>query len=83
MCEQCQRIYLLAHPDSAKRIRSTQRSESQIAYHLRCMCKGERYFDRRQILAYRVSEYTCSRGYADRDEYDPLPNQNLPKTRGT
>jgi hypothetical protein len=82
MCEKCERVYLLAHPDSAKRIQFTPRSDSQPAYRLTCMCKQERYFDRAQTLAYRVSEYTCSRGYAERDEYDAIPNQKLPKTRG-
>ena len=83
MCGKCERIYLLAHPDNAKRIQLTAQSESRLAYHLTCMCKGERYFDRAQILAYRVSEYTCSRGYAERDEYHSIPNQKLPQTRGS
>ena len=82
MCEKCERIYLLAHPDSAKRIQFTPRSEPRPPYLLKCMCKVERYFDRAHTLAYRVSEYSCSRGYADRDEYDAIPNQRFPVTRG-
>ena len=83
MCEKCERIYLLAHPDSVKRIQFTPRSDPRPPYRLTCMCKVERYFDRAQTLPYRVSEYTCSRGYADRNEYDALPNQKFPVTRGS
>lgn len=82
MCEKCERIYLLSHPDSVKRIQFTPRSDPQPPYRLTCMCKVERYFDRAQTFPYRVSEYTCSRGYADRNEYDAVPNQKFPVTRG-
>jgi hypothetical protein len=81
MCEKCERIYLLANPNSAKRIQFTPRSDSHPPYRLKCMCRAERYFDRAQTLAYRVSEQACSRGYADRDEYDGIPNQQFPETR--
>ena len=81
MCEKCERIYLLAHPDSAKRIEFTPRSDPRPAYRLTCMCKTERYFDRGNILPYRVSGYTCLRGYADRDEYDAVPTRNVSVTR--
>ncbi len=73
MCERCERIYLLAHPDNAKRIRFTPRSGTHPPYRLTCMCRVKRYFDKGQTLAYRVSEDTCSRGYADRAEYDAIP----------
>jgi len=81
MCERCERIYLLAHPDGANRIQFTPLSDPHPPYRLKCMCRAERYFDRAQTLPYRVSEYTCSRGYADRDEYETIPNQKFPQTR--
>jgi len=68
MCEKCERIYLLAHPNSAKRIQFTPGPILGPPYRLTCMCKMERFFDRAQTLPYRVSESTCSLGYADRDE---------------
>ena len=77
MCEKCERIYLLAPPDSAKRVQFTPRSDPRPSYRLTCICRMERYFDKAQTLPYRVSEYTCSRGYADRGEYDAVLNQNL------
>ena len=83
MCEKCERIYLLAHPDSAKWIRFTPpQSDSHPPYRLTCICKGERSFDRAQTLPYRVSDYICTLGYAGRDEYDAIPGQKLPKSRG-
>lgn len=81
MCEKCERIYLLAHPDSAKRIQFTPRSDTRLPYRLTCMCKTERYFDKGHTFPYRVSGYTCLRGYADRDEYHAIPNQNVSVTR--
>ena len=83
MCERCERIYLLAHPDSAKRIQFTHRSHPHPPYRLTCICRMDRYFDRAQTLACRVSEDICSRGYADRDEYDIVPNQKFSVTRGS
>jgi hypothetical protein len=65
MCEKCERIYLLAHPDSAKRIRFTPRSDPQPPYRLTCVCRMERYFDLAHSFAYRVSEDACTVGYAD------------------
>jgi hypothetical protein len=76
MCEKCERIYLLAHPDSAKRIQFTVRSDPHPPYRLTCMCGVGRYFDKSQTVPYRLSEYICSRGYADRDEYDAIPIRN-------
>jgi len=81
MCEKCERIYLLAHPDSAKRIQFTHGSDPHPRYRLTCICKVERDFDRAQTFPYRVSEHICTRGYADREEYDPLPNQKFSVTR--
>ena len=74
MCEKCERIYLLAHRDSGKRIRFTPSPDPHPRYRLTCICKVERDFDRAQTSPYRVSEHTCSRGYAERDEYDAIPN---------
>ena len=83
MCEKCERIYLLAHPDSGKRIRFTpSTSDSHPPYQLTCICRGERYFDKAHTLPYRVSEYTCTLGYADRDEYIAVPSQKSPTSRG-
>jgi hypothetical protein len=73
MCDKCERIYLLAHPDSAKRIRFTPRSHPHPQYLLACICKAERYFDKAQTFACRVSEYTCGLGYAGRREYEVIP----------
>jgi hypothetical protein len=67
MCEKCERIYLLAHPDNAQRIQFT-RSEPY-PYRLKCLCRAERHFDHAQLLAYMVSERVCDDGYADRNEY--------------
>ena len=75
MCEKCERIYLLPHPDSAERIEFTPRSDPHPPYRLTCVCKAERRFDKRQTLPYRVSEFACVRGYAGRDEYDAIPNR--------
>ena len=82
MCERCERIYLLAHPDMSKWIRfAPMRSDSHRPYRLTCICREERSFDRAQTLPYRVSEYTCTLGYADRDEYVAIPSQRLQKSR--
>ena len=75
MCEKCERIYLLAHLDSPKRIQFTPGSDPHPRYRLTCICKVERHFDSAQTKPYRVSGYACSKGYADRDEYDVIPNQ--------
>jgi len=75
MCEKCERIYPLAHPAGAKRIKLTLRSASHPRYRLTCQCKEERYFDRAQTLPYRVSEYACSRGDAERNDDDAIPSQ--------
>src|ERR1700756_5671095 len=64
MCEKCKRIYLVAHPDSAKRIHLTSGSEPHPPYRLTCICTAERCFDSAQTLPYRVSDLTCNRGYA-------------------
>jgi hypothetical protein len=80
MCEKCERIYVLAHPNTAKRIQFAPRSDPHPPYRLTCMCKAERYFDRAHTFPYRVSDSTCTRGYADRDEYDAIPDQKFRET---
>jgi hypothetical protein len=74
MCDKCERIYLLAHPDTAKWIRFTPGSDPHPRYRLTCICNAERYFDSEQTNPYRVSEFTCIRGHADRNGYDAIPN---------
>ena len=81
MCETCERIYLLAHPDSAKRIRFTRGSVPHPPFRLTCICNAERCFDRPQTLPYRVSEDICGQGYADPDEYEAIPYAKSPETR--
>jgi hypothetical protein len=75
VCEKCERIYLVAHPDRAKWILFTAGSGPHPPFRLTCICRAERYFDQRQILPYRVSEYICGQGYAERDEYDAIPQR--------
>jgi hypothetical protein len=79
-CETCERIYLVAHPDSAKRIRYTPRPDLHPPYQLRCLCNVDQYFSRAQILPYRVSDYACSRGFAERNQYETLPNRQFSET---
>ena len=80
-CEACERIYLVAHPDSANRIRRIARSDLQPPYRLRCVCCNvDQYFDRAQTLPYRVSDYAVSRGFAERNQYEPIPNRQFSET---
>ena len=81
-CENCERIYLLAHPDTAKKIWRSPRSDLHPPYRLRCVCCNvDQYFDKRQTLPYRVSDYTVSRGFAERNQYEPVPNRKVSATR--
>jgi hypothetical protein len=41
----------------------------------------EQYFSRAQILPYRVSDYAVSRGLAERDQYEAVPNRKFPETK--
>lgn len=80
-CENCGRIYLLAHPDTAKKIWRSPRSDLQPPYRLRCdCCNADQYFDRAQTLPYRVSDYAVSRGFAERNRYEPLTNRQFSET---
>jgi hypothetical protein len=80
-CEKCERIYLVAHPDRAKWILFTAGSSTHPPSRLTCICRAERYFDGPQTLPYRVSEYICRQGYAERDEYAAIPLAKFPRTR--
>jgi hypothetical protein len=73
MCEMCERVYLLAHPDTAKRVQKTYKPDPYPPYELKCACKAMCGFDRTKMLAYRVSDAACSRGYAARDQYEAVP----------
>jgi hypothetical protein len=73
MCENCERIYLLAHPENVNRIRFDPRFDTH-AYILKCMCQSERRFDKTQTLPYRVSDTVYGLGYASRDQYEVMPN---------
>jgi len=75
MCEKCERIYLLVHPDNAQRIQFDPHSEPH-PYRLMCLCRAERHFDQAQLVPYMVSERVCDDGYADRDEYYSVPKQS-------
>jgi len=77
MCEMCERVYLLVHPDTAKRIQVTGQPDPHPPYELKCVCRAVRGFDRTKMLPYRVSDVTCSRGYAERDQYEAMPNRKL------
>src|SRR6516165_2983719 len=45
MCENCERVYFMAHPDTAKRIRVTGRPDPNPPYELKCFCRAVRGFD--------------------------------------
>ena len=84
MCEKCERIYLLTHPRNRTRIRfipGAAGSAPHPPYRLTCICNAECYFGRAQPLPYRVSEYICSKGHAERDEYEALLNPKSSETR--
>jgi hypothetical protein len=74
MCERCERIHLLVHPDSAQRIQFNSTADPH-PYLLKCSCKAERHFDRTQLLPYMVAERSCDSAYADRDDYYAVPHQ--------
>ena len=73
MCEKCERLYMLAHPDNAQRIHFDPTSDSH-PYRLRCFCKAERHFGKTQISPYMVAERSCDRSYADREDYYAIPD---------
>ena len=77
MCEICERVYLLVHPDTAKRIQVIRQPDPHPPYELKCACKAVLGIDKTKMLPYRVSDVTCSRGYADRDQYEAMPSHKL------
>jgi hypothetical protein len=66
-CANCGRVYLVAHPDSARRIRLNYRDKFGPEYRLKCQCSAVRYFDKREMVPYSVSLFSLQRGYASRD----------------
>ena len=68
ICGKCERIYLLVHPDNAKRIQYDPRSDPH-PYRLKCICRFESHFAKTQVLPYMVSEPASDSADADRDEY--------------
>jgi hypothetical protein len=77
MCESCERVYLLAHPNTAQRIQVTGQPVPLPPYELKCVCKAVRGFDRTKMVPYRVSDVTYSRGYGERDHYDAMSSHTL------
>jgi hypothetical protein len=75
ICEKCERLYVIAHPKNAEHIQFNPSSDPHLPYRLKCACRAERHFAMRQSLPYRVSESVCSRGYADRHEYEAIFTQ--------
>ena len=73
-CERCERIYLVAHPDRAKWILFAA-DLPLIPIPLNVYVQGGAVFRRTETLPYRVSEYICSQGYAERGEYEAIPQQ--------
>ena len=73
VCEICERLYLLAHPDAPKHIQLTGLPDPHPPYELKCICRAVRGFDRTKMFAYRVSDMTYARGYAERGQYEAIP----------
>jgi len=67
-CERCGKVHFIA---TSKRIEFGQNDKS---YRLACMfpCGAIRYFQKEQMLPYAVSDDVFSRGYAERNEYEPM-----------
>ena len=68
-CGKCGRVYLVAHPDEARRMQYDESDPIRPTYKLTCHCSGVRYFDKREMLPYSVSPYGVKRGYANRGDY--------------
>jgi len=66
-CAECGRVYLVAHPDNACRIRFNDRDKFGPAYSLKCQCSAVRFFDKREMVPYSVSPFSIQCGYAGRD----------------
>ena len=66
-CEKCGRVWFVAHPDNACRIRFDDTDRLRPSYQLTCKCLAVHFFEKREMLPYSVSEYCIQRGYAARD----------------
>jgi hypothetical protein len=69
MCERCGRVYVVA---TSKRIRRDKRLGAD--YRLTCEspCGAIRYFTKNELQPYVVSAYVVKRGFAERNEYEPV-----------
>ena len=72
-CELCGRMYLVAHPHNAHRIRFDSKAIVDQSYRLTCDCSEVRFFHKREVAPYRISSYINRRGYGDREEYQQIP----------
>lgn len=68
-CGKCGRVYLVAHRDNARLMRYDESDPFRPSYKLTCQCSAVRFFDKREMLPYSVSEYSVRRGYANRGDY--------------
>ena len=66
-CGECGRVYFVAHPDNARRIRFDDADKLRPSYQLICHCSAIHFFEKREILPYSVPEHCMQRGYAERD----------------
>jgi len=66
-CAKCGRVYLVAHPDNARRIRFDDSDKLRPPFSLTCQCSAVRFFDKREMVPYSVSSHSFQRGYAGRD----------------
>ena len=66
-CGKCGRVYFVAHPDNARRIRFDDTDQLRPSYQLICHCSAVHFFEKREMLPYSVSAYCIQRGYAERD----------------
>ena len=68
MCERCGKVHFIA---TSKRI---DFAESDGSFRLACMfpCGAIRHFRKQQMLPYAASDDVFSRGYAERNEYEPV-----------
>ena len=68
-CGECGRVYLVSHPDNARRIRYDDSDPVGPSYKLTCECSFVRFFDSRELLPYSISACCVQRGCAHRGEY--------------
>lgn len=82
-CEKCGRVYFIAHPDNARRIRFDDTEKLRPAYQLSCQCSAVHFFEKREMLPYSVTADCMERGYAERADYIQIvaPGFKRSKTR--